>query len=71
MISKFQTEAAFQVAEVYAFRGEAKQAFDWLERAYSVHDPDITEMKGDPRLKRLKADPRYIALLTKMRLPVT
>jgi len=38
LISKFQTEAAFQVAEVYAFRGEAKQAFDWLERAYSVHD---------------------------------
>jgi len=28
-------------------------------------------MKGDPLLKSLKADPRYIALLTKMRLPVT
>ena len=70
LIAEFDTIAAFQIAEVYAFRGEADQAFDWLDRAYSRHDSGVTETKGDPLLKGLELDRRYPVILKKMRLPV-
>src|SRR5262249_59341786 len=31
LIDKFTNGAAFQIAEVYAFRGEGDRAFEWLE----------------------------------------
>lgn len=33
-IERFQNEWAFQIAEIYAYRGETDKAFEWLERAY-------------------------------------
>jgi len=53
----------------YAFRGEANQAFDWLEIAYGQRDGGLFLAKADPFLKRLKSDPRYGAFLKKMRFP--
>jgi len=70
LIAKNQKDAAFQIAEVYAFRGEADAAFTWLERSYEQRDPGLTFIKGDPLLKNLERDPRYTAFLKKMRLPV-
>ncbi|MBV9268804.1 MAG: tetratricopeptide repeat protein [Acidobacteriaceae bacterium] len=70
LIACCQKVAPYQIAEVYAFRGEADQAFEWLERAYAGRDGGITEIKGDPLLSRVKGDPRYASLLRKMRLPV-
>jgi TolB-like protein/cytochrome c-type biogenesis protein CcmH/NrfG len=71
LIVKGQVNSAFQIAEVYAFRGEADAAFTWLERAYIQHDSGLTEMKGNPLLKNLEHDPRYAAFLKKMRLPAS
>ena len=68
-VAKYHADWAFQIAEMYAFRGEADRAFDWLERAYAQRDPGLTGVKGDPLLKSLQRDPRYSALLKKMRLP--
>jgi serine/threonine-protein kinase len=68
-VAKDGEAAALQIAEVRAFRGEKDEAFAWLERAYALRDPGLTEMKGDPLLRGLEADPRYAALLKKMRLP--
>jgi TolB-like protein/Tfp pilus assembly protein PilF len=62
--------AAFQIAEVYAFRGETDKAFEWLERAYAQRDPGLSGVKGDPLLKKLESDPRHAAFLRKMRLPL-
>ena len=70
LIGKFQADYWYQIAEVYAFRGETDRAFEWLERAYRERDIGITEMKSDPLLSSLRADPRYTALLKKMRLPL-
>jgi eukaryotic-like serine/threonine-protein kinase len=69
LIAKNQKDAAFQIAEIYGFRGEADLAFDWLERAYAQRDPGLTNIKGDPLLRNLERDPRYAAFLKKMRLP--
>jgi TolB-like protein/DNA-binding winged helix-turn-helix (wHTH) protein/Flp pilus assembly protein TadD len=68
LIAKYQATNPYEIADVYAFRGETDAAFEWLERSYRVKDPGLTEIKGDPLLKNLQPDPRYAALLKKMRL---
>jgi TolB-like protein/Tfp pilus assembly protein PilF len=67
--SKYAREAAYQIAEVHAFRGEADLAFQWLERAYDQRDGGLVEIKGEPLLRGLAGDPRYKAFLRKMKLP--
>jgi TolB-like protein/DNA-binding winged helix-turn-helix (wHTH) protein/Tfp pilus assembly protein PilF len=70
LIAKHQTDSAFQIAQVYAFRGESDKSFEWLERAYQQRDPGLTAIKTDPLLKRLHQDRRYADLLKKMQLPM-
>jgi TolB-like protein/DNA-binding winged helix-turn-helix (wHTH) protein/Tfp pilus assembly protein PilF len=69
LINDYHEQAAYQIAEVYAFRGEADQAFQWLEVARSHKDAGVAAIKGDPLLKNLYKDPRYAAFLQKMGLP--
>jgi len=69
LIAKHDTDWAYQIAEVYAFRGESDKSFEWLERAYKQRDPGLPSIKTDPLFKSLRHDPRYTALLKKMRLP--
>ena len=68
-VAKYHADWAYQIAEMYAFRGEADRAFEWLDRAYAQRDPGLAEMTGDPLLKSLERDPRYATFLKKMRLP--
>ena len=58
-IEKYQNDAAFQIAEIYAYRGETDKAFEWLERAYKQRDGGLSQMKGDPLLRNIEKDPRY------------
>jgi TolB-like protein/Flp pilus assembly protein TadD len=60
---------AYQIAEVYAWRGERDQAFDWLRRAYTQHDGGLIQVKYDPLLTSLRSDARYAAMLRQMNLP--
>jgi TolB-like protein/tRNA A-37 threonylcarbamoyl transferase component Bud32/lipoprotein NlpI len=69
-IGKYHEGFAFQIAEIYAYRGETDKAFEWLERAYRQHDGGLTWIKGDPLLRSLERDPRYTAFLEKMKLPL-
>jgi len=68
LIARFSTVSAYQVAWVYAYRGEADPAFAWLERAYTQHDTGLSILKLDPFLRNLHSDPRWPAFLKKMRL---
>ncbi len=61
-------EAAYQVADLHALRGEANLAFEWLERAYDQRDPGIGWTMVDPFLRSLHADPRWDAFLRKLGL---
>jgi eukaryotic-like serine/threonine-protein kinase len=69
LIVKYATTSVYQIAEVYAFRGETDHAFEWLERAYASRDGGLAQLKGDPLLKSIERDPRYAAFLKKMHLP--
>jgi tetratricopeptide (TPR) repeat protein len=69
MIAQHAQEAAFQIAEIYGWRGERDKAFEWLERAYRQRDGGLADIKTDPPLDGLRGDPRYKAFLRKMNLP--
>ncbi len=61
--------AAYQIAEVHAWRGETDLALEWLEQAHAHRDLGLAlEVKGDPLLRKVRGDPRYAALLTRMGL---
>jgi TolB-like protein/DNA-binding winged helix-turn-helix (wHTH) protein/Flp pilus assembly protein TadD len=69
LIANYDTLAADQIAQVYAYRGQSDKSFEWLERAYEQRDPGLPEIKSNPLFKNLRNDPRYTELLKKMRLP--
>ncbi len=70
MIAKNADGGAYQIAEVYAWRGEKDRAFEWLERARAQHDGGLVYLKADPALRGLRGDPRWGPLLKAVNLPV-
>jgi len=70
LIAKYHAGGAYQIAEVYAFRNQSDEAFEWLGRAYGQRDSGLIETRVDPLLKNLHSDPRYAAFLKKLNLPV-
>jgi TolB-like protein/DNA-binding winged helix-turn-helix (wHTH) protein/Tfp pilus assembly protein PilF len=67
-IAKNHASMAYQIADVYAFRNQPDEAFEWLERAYAQRDGGLIETKVDPLLKSLRNDQRYTAFLKKLNL---
>jgi TolB-like protein/Flp pilus assembly protein TadD len=67
--ARYSKEAAYQIAEIFAWRGEKDKAFEWLERAYAQKDGGLSSLMLDPLLKSLHGDPRFTALRDKMKLP--
>jgi serine/threonine-protein kinase len=68
LIDRYAFGAAYQVAEVYAWRGGKDRAFEWLQRARAQHDPGMLSLKIDPLLGKLNGDPRYAAMLRSVNL---
>jgi serine/threonine-protein kinase len=71
MISNWQDQLAYQIAEVYAVRGQTDKAFEWLQISFDNHDTGTLVLLVDPLLRRLRDDPRYKNLLAKLGLPTT
>jgi serine/threonine protein kinase/tetratricopeptide (TPR) repeat protein len=70
LATRFGHSAAYQVAQVHAWRGEADPAFEWLDRAYRQHDGALTWVKFDPLMRSIRDDKRYGAMLRKLNLPL-
>src|ERR1700736_2883600 len=60
--------AAYQIAEVYAYRNDKDRAFEWLERAHRQRDPGLASLRKDPLLVNVQGDPRWNAFLRTMGL---
>jgi len=69
LVKEQATDNAFQIANVYAFRGQSDEAMRWLERAYAQKDFSLYLIKAYLPLQSLAADPRFKAFLRKMNLP--
>jgi len=70
LIIKFGHGGAYQIAQVYAWRGETDRAIEWLERAREQRDAGLVLAKMDPLMRKMRGDPRYLALLRKIHLPL-
>lgn len=68
-IAKGTRGFASQVADVFAWRNQKDEAFEWLERAYEQHDGGLAELNTDVLLASLHDDPRFTALRRKINLP--
>ncbi len=57
------------IAKIYAQLGEKDRAFEWLEKAYTERDSDLTELRAEPGYNPLRSDPRFQDLLRRVGLP--
>jgi serine/threonine-protein kinase len=71
LLAKAQEGFAYQIAEVYAMRGEKGKAFEWLQIAFDDRDAGMLSLLVDPLLRGLRDDPRYKNLVAKVGLPTT
>ena len=69
LIAYGRDSLAYQIAEVYAVRGEKDKAFEWLQISFDNHDTGTLSVLVDPLLRGLRDDPRYKNLLAKLGLP--
>ena len=56
----------YEIASVYAYRGELDEAFDWLDRAIARRDQSLTGIQRDPLMTSLYDDPRFDPLLERL-----
>jgi serine/threonine-protein kinase len=68
LIEKASGTGAYQIAEVYAYRGERDKAFEWLERARQQRDGGLPSSRADTLLRNLHNDPLWDAFLHTMGL---
>jgi TolB-like protein/Tfp pilus assembly protein PilF len=69
LLAKAREGFAYQIAEVYAVRGEKDKAFEWLQISFDDRDAGMLSLSVDPLLRGLHDDPRYKNLLAKLGLP--
>ena len=69
LIAYGRDQLAYQIAQVYAMRGEKEKAFEWLQISFDTHDTGTLGLLIDPLIRDLRPDPRYKSLLTKLGLP--
>ena len=71
MVANDRNLLAYQIAEVYAWRGETDKAFEWLQISYDNHDTGLLSLLIDPLMRGLHSDPRYKGMVEKIGLPTS
>ena len=62
---------AYQIAQVYAVRGEKDKASSGYKSPLIITTPACSSLLVDPLLRGLRDDPRYKNLVVKVGLPAT
>src|SRR5438093_6895629 len=71
MVARDRNSLAYQIAGVYAWRGETDKAFEWLQISFDNHDTGTLSLLIDPLMRGLRGDPRYKSMLEKIGLPIS
>jgi TolB-like protein/lipoprotein NlpI len=66
LIAKHEKDAPYNIAYVYAYRGEADKAFEWLDKAVEYGDDGLAEIVTEKLFDNIHADPRWLAFLRKV-----
>ena len=68
LLNEDAVSGPFQIAVVYGLRKEPDKMFEWLERAYTEHDPGLTQLLVTPFILNYKDDPRFAAFCQKLKV---
>jgi TolB-like protein/class 3 adenylate cyclase len=66
LIAEHAEIAAYDIAQLCAWRGEVDRAFEWLERGHAQRDSGMPLCRNDPLLMPLHDDPRWAPFIQKM-----
>jgi tetratricopeptide (TPR) repeat protein len=68
LIERCADNGALQIAEAFAYVGDADHAFEWLDRAYVQHDSGLLQAQSWPLLRKLHPDARWQRFLDRIGL---
>ena len=68
LIEVWSDSGAYQIATVYAYKGEIDKAFEWLDQAIERRDTGLALLPGDPFLDNLRDDPRLDMVMERVGL---
>ena len=66
LVKTIEKDGPYNIAFVYAFCGDADQAFAWLDKALKYEDPGITEIVAENLFDPIHSDPRWLPFLRKI-----
>jgi adenylate cyclase len=70
-LAKNGKDQPYLVADLYALRKQPDTLFEWLQRAWTQHDPNFTaNLLSDPFVLVYEHDPRFAALCKQAGLPL-
>jgi len=68
-LGKYSKTDPANVADMYAFRGDYDQSFNWLNKAFDARDPVLIEALTYPSFKPMYSDTRWGNFIAKIGLP--
>ena len=66
LLDKYSGNMTYNIGYVYAYRGDADNAFKWLEKAIEVEDTGLGDILSQPLFNNLHNDPRWVPFLRKL-----
>jgi hypothetical protein len=66
LISMGEKDGPYNIAHVHAFRGNADEAFEWLDKAIEYKDPGVSEIMNENLFANIHSDSRWLPFLRKV-----
>jgi TolB-like protein/Flp pilus assembly protein TadD len=66
LTARSETAWAYNIAYVYAWRGEADRAFEWLDKAVQYNDGGLNYILVEPFFENIRDDPRWLPFLERI-----
>ncbi len=66
LIEKDEQGAPYNIAYIFAYRGEADRAFEWLDKAVKYKDPGLSGILGERLFSNIHDDPRWLPFLERI-----
>ena len=67
LIATAEKDGPYNIAYVYAYRGEADKAFEWLDKAVEYGDTGLSEIVASKdQFAKINGDPRWLPFLRKV-----
>jgi tetratricopeptide (TPR) repeat protein len=66
LIAKDEKWGPYNIAYIYAFRGEADKAFEWLDKAVQYEDPGLINIAAENLFDKIHSDSRWLPFLRKI-----